>query len=127
MHKLQQPALVLFAHGARDPDWARPILRVRDSVLAASPGARVEVAFLEFMTPDLATACAALVAEGANRITVVPLFIAQGGHLKKELPLMLDELRAHYPAVVFELTPPVGESDSVVAAMACQAKLSAGL
>jgi sirohydrochlorin cobaltochelatase len=122
-----KPALILFAHGARDPEWARPVMRVRDNVLAASPAAQVEVAFLEFMSPDLSTACAALVGEGATKITVVPLFIAAGGHLKKELPVMLEDLRAQHPGVEFELTPPVGESDSVVAAMACQAILSAGL
>jgi sirohydrochlorin cobaltochelatase len=123
----RKPALILFAHGARDPDWARPIRRVRDSVLASTPGACVEVAFLEFMEPDLAAASKALVAEGVDEITVVPLFIAAGGHLKKELPLMLDELRQCYPGVTFTLTPPVGESDALITAMACEAKRSAGL
>jgi len=121
------PALILFAHGARDPDWAGPIQRVKDSVLAARPGARVEVAFLEFMSPDLDAACGKLIAEGADSITVVPLFIAQGGHLKKELPVMLDALREQHPGVAFSLTPPVGESESVTAAMAAQAMRSAGL
>jgi sirohydrochlorin cobaltochelatase len=87
----------------------------------------VEVAFLEFMEPDLAAAAKALVAEGVDAITVVPLFIAAGGHLKKELPVMLDELRQCYPGVDFTLTSPVGESDAVIAAMACEAKRSAGL
>lgn len=127
MFEPRQSALILFAHGARDPDWALTIYRVRDSVRAARPEALVQVAFLEFMTPDLDTAADALVGEGASRVTVVPLFIAQGGHLKKELPVMLDALRSRYPDVSFELTPPVGEFDMVVAAMACQAKLSAGL
>lgn len=120
-------ALVLFAHGARDPDWARPIERVRDTVRAQAPGVRVAVAYLEFMSPDLATTLAELVGEGVNQITVVPVFIAQGGHLKKELPLMLEEARARHAGVEFTLAPPVGESPSVVEAMATQARRSAGL
>lgn len=122
-----KPALVLFAHGARDPDWAKPILRVREAVLAQSPQAKVEVAFLEFMAPDLAATIEKLVAEGATQITVVPLFIAAGGHLKKELPVMLDEARAAHSGVAFSLTPPVGEAEPVVQAMAAQAIVSAGL
>jgi sirohydrochlorin cobaltochelatase len=121
------PALILFAHGARDPEWSRPIEQVRDAVLAHSPNARVAVAFLEFMTPDLDSAVSALVGQGAQHITVVPVFIAQGGHLKLELPRMVEALRSAYPGVHFELTPPVGQASAVIQAMAVEAQRLAGL
>ena len=39
--------LLLFAHGARDPNWARPFQAVADRVRAARPGVPVELAFLD--------------------------------------------------------------------------------
>ncbi|MBL8484917.1 MAG: CbiX/SirB N-terminal domain-containing protein, partial [Rhodocyclaceae bacterium] len=78
--------LILFAHGARDPDWARPILAVAEQVKNAHGAARVEVAFLELMQPDLETALLRLIAAGSRSVLVVPMFIAQGGHLKRDLP-----------------------------------------
>ena len=45
--------LLLFAHGARDPNWARPFQAVADRCRAARGEGRVALAFLEFMTPDL--------------------------------------------------------------------------
>ena len=74
-------ALILFAHGARDPEWANPMRRVRAAVMQQAPAMRVELAFLEFMSPNLAIA-RSLVAEGYTAISIVPMFIAQG-HLQE--------------------------------------------
>ena len=38
-------AVILFAHGARDPEWARPFERLRTALLALSPGLAVETAY----------------------------------------------------------------------------------
>ena len=111
-------AIVLFAHGARDPDWALPLQRVRDAIRGASGAKRVELSFLDFMTPTLQDCAESLVTDGFRRLLIVPLFIAQGGHLKHDAPLILDALRAAHPAVDFELAGPVGEAESVVQAMA---------
>jgi len=111
-------ALILFAHGARDPAWADPIRRVQAAMQAADGDVRVEVAFLEFMAPTLADCAAALAAAGYRRIVVLPMFVAQGGHLKREVPEILALLRGHYPAVEFELAEAVGENETVIRAMA---------
>lgn len=115
---MKKTALILFAHGSRDPDWPSPLRRVRSAVLTGSPGLRVELAFLEFITPSLQDCVSTMVSEGFDRIIIVPMFIAQGGHLKNDLPLIVDELRARFPSVVFEMPGPVGEAESVVQAMA---------
>lgn len=111
-------ALILFAHGARDAAWAEPLRRVQATIRAADPAARVELAFLEFMAPTLPDCADALVAGGCRRIVVLPMFIAQGGHLKRDVPVLIDQLRARHPGVQFELTVAVGEAEAVVRAMA---------
>ena len=35
-----RPAVILFAHGARDPRWAEPFLRVADRVREDAPISR---------------------------------------------------------------------------------------
>ena len=115
---MTKTALILFAHGARDPDWALPLRRVRDAVCLRSPDLRVELAFLELMHPSLQDCAESLVAEGFDRLVIVPMFIAQGGHLKKDTPLILHALRERHPSVIFDLVGPVGEAESIVQAMA---------
>ena len=46
-------ALILFAHGARDPEWANPMRRVQAVVRQRMSAVPVELAFLEFMAPTL--------------------------------------------------------------------------
>ena len=111
-------AFVLFGHGARDPQWADSMRRVAEALRQHAPGRRVELAFLEFIAPDLAACVESLIGEGYRRLLIVPLFIAQGGHLKNDVPRLIDALRARHPTVELVLEPPVGEAESVVQAMA---------
>lgn len=115
-------AVVLFGHGARDPEWAGPMRRIRECMLAQAEAPRVELAFLEFMTPTLPEVIDALAREGVERIAVVPIFLAQGGHLKRDLPVLLDEARAAHPDCSITLALAAGEAPLVVAAMADYAR-----
>ena len=110
-------ALVLFAHGSRDPQWAAPFRRVQRKVAADNPDLAVELAFLEMMEPDLLTAIGKLAAEGKSRITVAPLFMAQGAHLKRDLKHLLDEARARDPGLELVLLPAAGEAEPVLDAI----------
>ncbi len=110
--------LLLFAHGARDARWAEPFEQVATAVRAARPAQPVRLAFLEFMAPDIRAAAADLVHDGCTQIDVLPLFLGAGGHVRKDLPPLLDELRAQHAGVAFTLHPAVGESRRLIAAMA---------
>ena len=111
-------AILLFAHGARDPGWAEPFRRIAGRLRAAQPGLRVELAFLELMEPRLADAVAVLAGAGIDRITLVPLFLAQGGHLKEDLPKLLDDIRNQHPSVRIDVTAAIGDSESLTNAIA---------
>ncbi len=60
-------------------------------------------------SPALADAIAELVAGGHTVIHIAPLFMAQGGHLKHDVPKLLAEVRSRHPALKLELLPPVGD------------------
>ena len=110
--------LILFAHGARDPRWAEPFEAVASQIRLTQPGLQVRTAFLEFMQPGLVDAGAALALEGCRHVTVVPMFLGAGGHVRKDLPVLLQTLRDARPDTTFTLSPAIGEIDSVVQAMA---------
>ena len=111
--------IVLFGHGARDPRWAEPFERLAARLrgAGASPP-HVSLAFLELMTPSLDTAIAAQAAAGCTRITVVPVFFGQGGHVRRDLPQLVDACRAAHPGVEIRCATAVGEDDGVLDAIA---------
>jgi len=110
--------IVLFAHGARDPEWARPFEAIRDCVRKQRPEYPIELAYLEVMSPTLEDAIESLVSEGASAVTVFPLFMAQGGHLKQDLPRMLSAIRAAHPHIPIRLESAIGDVPEIVEAIA---------
>ena len=120
-------ALVLFAHGARDPRWAEPFEAVAKRIRAAAPQLPVVLAYLELTAPTLAEAIDKVVADGATTVDVVPLFLGTGGHLRQDLPPLVDALRSAHPDVAIRLHAAIGEHAAVSEAMARAALVAAGL
>lgn len=114
----KKSALVLFAHGARDPRWAQPFLKMQAIASERLPEAVVELAFLELMEPRLPAVVQRLVSEGCMQVSVVPVFLGQGGHVLRDLPPMIDELRAAHPDLQLSVADAVGESPAVLEAIA---------
>ncbi|HNJ82163.1 MAG TPA: CbiX/SirB N-terminal domain-containing protein [Piscinibacter sp.] len=110
--------LLLFAHGARDPNWALPFEAVVERIRGSAPEVAVALAYLDFMTPGIVDAGDSLAAAGCTRVEVVPLFLGAGGHVRKDLPLLVEHLRQAHPAVQWLLRRTVGEDEAVIAAMA---------
>jgi sirohydrochlorin cobaltochelatase len=110
-------ALVLFAHGARAASWAAPFERLRELTASRMPGTIVRLAFLELMTPQLPALVAELVGDGVDTLTVVPVFLGQGGHVLRDLPVMIEQLRLDHPALKVDVAGAVGEDPTVMQAM----------
>jgi sirohydrochlorin cobaltochelatase len=119
-------AIVLFAHGARDPRWAAPFEAIAGRARAAAPDRIVRLAFLELMAPSLAETIDALAAEGVADIDVVPLFLGTGGHLRNDLPRQAEAARVAHPGLRLRLHAAIGEDTSVMNAIAQAALRVAG-
>lgn len=110
-------ALVLFAHGARDPRWAAPFQRLQKLTQAARPDVHVALSFLEFMTPNLPDLVGQLAEQGVTEIVITPIFLGQGGHVLRDLPVLLNELREKYSTIQFKLVEAAGEEEAVLLAI----------
>ena len=86
----EDAALLLSAHGSADPGWATPFMNLLMAMRERRPGKIVELAYLERMRPDFDGAVDALHARGIRHITVAPIFLAIGGHMKKDLPVLIE-------------------------------------
>jgi sirohydrochlorin cobaltochelatase len=113
--------LILFAHGARDARWAAPFEAVAQRIREQRPQLQLCLAYLELMPPSLPEAGAALCAAGCTHIEVLPMFLGTGGHLRQDLPPMLERLREQHPSVRWRLHAAVGEHARVREAMAATA------
>jgi len=115
---MKSRALILFGHGARDPRWAAPFQRLRQILQTQQPDTEVALAFLELMVPDLPTLVAQLTDHGCNDVTVVPVFFGQGGHVLRDLPVLIENLQKTYPQLKLKVAQAVGEDADVLNAVA---------
>jgi sirohydrochlorin cobaltochelatase len=109
-----QRGILLLAHGSRDPLWRKPIEAVADQVRNLDATALVGCGYLELTDPDLASAAAQLIDQGARSIRVLPLFLGMGKHAREDLPSLLETLRTTHPQVAFELATTVGEDPRLI-------------
>jgi sirohydrochlorin cobaltochelatase len=114
---MNDQAIILFAHGARDPEWAAPFNIIQRQLQAARPDTQVQLAFQDFMTPTLEAAVAEAAARGATRMVLVPLFMAQGGHLKQDLPLLVGKIREQHPQIELQVMPAIGDAPEILEAI----------
>ena len=111
-------AIILFAHGSRDPAWQIPMLAVAERTRAHLPETWVTCAYLELTEPKLTQAVAQAVALGHFHIRVLPMFLGVGKHLREDLPGLMAQLRLDHPNVMFDFQPAVGEQSVVLEALA---------
>jgi sirohydrochlorin cobaltochelatase len=100
----ENTVFILVAHGSREPAWAEPLAR-----LAHGTGARL--AFVEMGTPSIEEAVTEALAEGARTVTLLPLFMAVGRHVKRDIPASVEALRKNHPESKIEILPALGENE----------------
>jgi sirohydrochlorin cobaltochelatase len=99
--------LLIVGHGSRD---AAANVEFEDLVAAyraARPDLEVAHAYVELSEPAIAPALLAL-ADLAERVVALPLFLFAAGHVKNDLPLALAEARRQRPGTAFTASRALG-------------------
>jgi sirohydrochlorin ferrochelatase len=79
------PALVLVAHGSRDPRALATVRTLMERVREQRPGLSVHLGHIELNEPLLPDTLAAL---GDREAVLVPLLLSRGYHVKHDIPEM---------------------------------------
>lgn len=88
----EPPALVVVAHGSRDPRALSTVRALLDKVRALRPGLPVHLGHIELNEPLLADTLAAL---GTGEAILVPLLLSRGYHVKRDIPETAAEAEVH--------------------------------
>ncbi|MFE7929660.1 sirohydrochlorin chelatase [Streptomyces sp. NPDC057456] len=89
------PALVVVAHGSRDPRALNTVRTLLDRVREQRPGLPVHLGHIELNEPLLTDTLADLDAAGTTDAVLVPLLLARGYHVKRDIPEMAAKARVH--------------------------------
>lgn len=111
-------AIILFAHGSSSPTWREPFDAIAQRVRILAPDARVELAFLEIMSPKVNEVVRECAEQGIHHIRIVPLFFGVGKHIAEDLQGLVEAMRIEFAQIKIEIAPAVGQSEMVREAMA---------
>jgi len=117
MSTIQTTGIILFAHGSRDPQWRLPFEAILQSMREQHSGPAA-LAFLECMEPSLPQAIEAMAQNGIEQINIIPVFLAVGSHVRKDLPLLLEEARSTHPGLTITSSAAIGEQTEIQQAIA---------
>lgn len=116
--------LILLAHGSRDPRWQEPFKALTLSLREQLGQQKVALAYMEMAEPGLLDIAEKAIATGVTDFIILPLFMAAGGHVSKDIPLQAERLRQLGNDIKVEVLPPIGEHPLVVDALKTIAKES---
>ncbi|MBI3071738.1 MAG: CbiX/SirB N-terminal domain-containing protein [Deltaproteobacteria bacterium] len=106
--------IVLLYHGSSSPGAVVAERALAERV--AERGRDVVGAVLSHLSggdEELSLAIQVLVAKGAGRIVVVPMFLAPGGHVQRDVPALVDRARGRFSGVAIGVSEIIGASQSL--------------
>jgi sirohydrochlorin ferrochelatase len=101
-------AILLMAHGSRIPEANDAVHAIADMVKEITGQGIVEVSFREQHLPNIQQGIDACVAQGAERVLLVPYFLFVGAHVREDLPEEMAEGRRRHPGVEFAMSDHLG-------------------
>jgi sirohydrochlorin ferrochelatase len=109
-------AIIIVDHGSRSPQSNR-LLDTLIQSFAARFGEQfpiVEPAHMELCDPTIADAFDRCARRGASSIIVCPLFLAMGKHMQEDIPRLVADAAAKFPAIDYRIAAPLGADELVL-------------
>jgi len=98
-----EPAIILFAHGSAIEEANQGVRDLAGRIQAEGAYAHVRASFLGPGQPELGAAIAEAVGAGFHRIVVIPYFLTEGAHLRRDLPRLVEAEKQKYPVLEIQV------------------------
>ena len=112
--------LLGVAHGSRDPDSQAGVEELLSRAAALRAGVRAVAAYVDNASPSIRAALAALAAEGADDVVVLPLLLTAASHSKTDLAASVQAGRLAHPTVRLRYGRPLGPHPVLVELLAAR-------
>lgn len=94
-----EPAIILFAHGSAVEEANQGVRDLAGRIQSQGAYAYVRASFLGPGQPELGPAIAEAVGAGFHRILVIPFFLTEGTHLRRDLPRLVEAEKHKFPSL----------------------------
>jgi len=110
--------VMLCGHGSRDIGGIEEFGALAQKLRAQLPQFELEWGFLEFATPIIREGLDKLVARGCREILAVPGMLLAAGHVKNDVPSVLNRYQAERPGISIRMGRDLGVDPKLIQAAA---------
>lgn len=89
-------SILLLAHGSKDPEWKHHFLMLKNEIKDMCDHSEVFLSFFELEHPTLEQLIEQLIKKGKRKFFIYPVLLANGFHLKKDLPKRIESIKKKY-------------------------------
>jgi sirohydrochlorin ferrochelatase len=108
------PALVILAHGSRDPRSAATVHSLVSCLRETRDDLRIEASFLDHCPPSPYQVIDRLASEGVEEVVILPLLLSTAFHAKVDVPAVVDEARSRFPELRIIASDVLGYDDTLL-------------
>jgi sirohydrochlorin ferrochelatase len=108
-------ALLIVDHGSGRPEAHEHLERIAARVSELAPDWVVRVAHMELASPSIEAGIEACVSDGADEVSIHPLFLVPGRHLTEDIPGLVRDAARRHPHVQIRITESLGASPGLPA------------
>jgi sirohydrochlorin cobaltochelatase len=101
--------VVLFAPGSEEARLRKPFEELAQVLRNELGKERVRLAWVNSAAPSLGEVAQEAADDGVNRLRILPLFLAPGGPIERDIPEQISVVRGQVPGITIELLPSVGD------------------
>ncbi len=112
----EKTGVMVCGHGSRDEGAVREFALVAQGLRKLMPDTPVEYGYLEFATPIIRDGLDKLRESGVTRILAVPGMLFAAGHVKNDIPSVLNTYAAKHEGVTIELGKELGIDPKMIRA-----------
>ena len=101
-------AILIMAHGSREKQTLDTLEKITNMTMAQLPNVMIETAYMEFCEVNLEKGLDILVGKGATEIIVVPYFLFEGIHIRKDIPEEIKEYLKNHSGITVTMGKTLG-------------------
>lgn len=101
-------AILIMAHGSREKKTLDTLEKITEMAMKQLPNVLIERAYMEFCDVNLEKGLDILVSKGATEIVVVPYFLFEGIHIRKDIPEEINEYLEKHPDITVTMGKTLG-------------------
>lgn len=117
--------LLIVDHGSRRPEANAQVVDMAERVARLVPaGTPIATAHLDVCAPTIADGIASLLAQGVDELHVLLYFLADGRHVREDIPGLVRAALVAHPHVSLVLGGALGPDDLLAALMLRRAGLT---